>query len=268
MGTALLGADECAAVTLVETRQGSPLLITCDHAANRIPAALGDLGLSADDLMRHIAWDIGALGVAREIAKQLDATLIYQNYSRLVIDANRAPERDDSIPVRSEATDIPGNRSLGLAERQRRRVEIFEPYHAQIRSFLERRVQHRLPTVFVAIHSYTPVYLGESRPWDVGVLSAADRRMADIVLRELSRDATLAVGDNVPYSLAAGVDYSVPIHAEARRLLHVLIELRQDRIEHQAQQQRWGARLAGILRRAVDELLGTRGGKRPVENNL
>lgn len=248
MGRMLLAADEPPPVTTIESPRVSRFVVICDHAANRIPARLDGLGLSAADLRRHVAWDIGALGVARAMASQLDATLVVQNYSRLVIDMNRAPERDDSIPVLSENIEIPGNRVLTPEDRRARQAEIFEPYHAEIYGILERRGQQGLATILVSIHSFTPAYLGAHRPWEVGVLSMGDRRVADIVLRELREDDSLTVGDNLPYDLGAGVDYTVPLHAVTRGIPHVLIEIRQDEITHASPQRQWGGRLASILR--------------------
>ena len=120
-------------------------------------------------MQRHIAWDVGAAGVSRRLAEQLDATLVLQNYSRLVIDCNRPPDSEQLIPHESERTPIPGNKSLSEIEREQRISEIFLPYHQAIASLLDRRDAHQ-PTVFVAVHSFTPVYLGEARPWHVGVL--------------------------------------------------------------------------------------------------
>jgi predicted N-formylglutamate amidohydrolase len=118
-GVRLLGADEPPPF-LAERRQGrSNFLITVDHASSRIPRSLRDLGLPPSELKRHIAWDIGALAVARQVSAALDAPLVAQNYSRLVIDCNRDPKVDSSIPKLSESTEIPGNLRLSAAESPR-----------------------------------------------------------------------------------------------------------------------------------------------------
>ena len=234
----------------------SRFLVTCDHACNRFPERLGDLGVSAAERQRHIAWDIGALGVARRLAAALDAPLIYQQYSRLVIDANRDPTRADSIPLRSEATEIPGNKGLTPSARELRRREIFEPYHAAIRAELDARATRGVDTLYVSVHSFTPVYLGDVRRWQAGVLWRSDRAFAELLLAGLRRDPGLEIGDNQPYSLQSDVDYSVPEHADTRGLSNVLLEIRQDEITSEAQQADWAARLLPLLREADTTLHG------------
>src|ERR1700678_413702 len=136
---ALLAADEPTPFLELSRQGNSPFVIVVDHASARIPRALADLGLPAEELKRHIAWDIGALAVARRVAVTLDAALIAQNYSRLVIDCNRDPQVESSIPPMSESTTIPGNANLSDEERLVRRREIFEPYHQRIRERLTAR---------------------------------------------------------------------------------------------------------------------------------
>ena len=251
----LLMEHEPGGVGIEGERRRSPFLITCDHAGNRFPERLGDLGVSTIERQRHIAWDIGALGVAQRLATALDAMLIFQPYSRLVIDANRDPARADSIPLRSEATDIPGNKGLTPKAREQRRLEIFEPYHAAIRAELERRAVHGEPTIYVSVHSFTPVYLGASRPWHAGILWRSDRHFAQRMLEGLRRDPALQVGDNEPYSLQSDVDFSVPEHADTRGLSNVLLEIRQDEITSEQQQAAWAARLIPLLREAASSRL-------------
>src|ERR1700732_769812 len=116
---------------------GSPFLLTCDHYGRLIPQSLGDLGLPASELCRHIAWDIGIAGVAEALSAQLDAHLIAQRYSRLVIDCNRPPVALSSIPLISEATAIPGNEGLDRESAEARRKAIFDPYHRRIHEVIE-----------------------------------------------------------------------------------------------------------------------------------
>jgi predicted N-formylglutamate amidohydrolase len=232
----------------------SPFFFTCDHASNRIPVALGELGLPAHELARHIAWDIGALGVATLLAEQFDATLVASGYSRLVIDCNRHLWRDDAIPVCSEWTEVPGNRNLSESDKAARQTTFHRPYHAQIEALVDARQRAARAIIYVAVHSFTPVYRGESRPWQIAMLSNRDRRLSDILLRELKRDAALCVGDNIPYRLTDEGDYGVPVHAERRGLPHVLIELRQDEIAEPAGQRAWAQRLRPLLQLAAREI--------------
>jgi predicted N-formylglutamate amidohydrolase len=161
----LLAADEPAPVTVHNENGRSPFLIVADHAGNFVPRALGRLGIPEAELERHIAWDIGIAAVCRLLADGLDATLVQQNYSRLVIDCNRVPESETSIPEISELTPVPGN--IGLSEWQKaaRAHEIFWPYQDRIESELERRCLSGRPVVLIAMHSFTPVFKGVLRPW-------------------------------------------------------------------------------------------------------
>ena len=247
--TALLAADEAAPVLHEHPTGASPFLISCDHAGNLIPRSLGDLGVSLADRARHIAWDIGALGVARELAQLLDAELVAQRYSRLVIDCNRPPDSAELITTRSEATDIPGNRDLPSAARAARTSLIYAPYHDQLRALLDARASSAHQTIFVAVHSFTPVYLGQARPWHLGILAGDDRRLANPMLEYLRRQSDLCVGDNEPYRIDEK-DYGIPVHALARGLPHVLIEIRQDLIAQLGEQRVWAQRLADVLNAA------------------
>ena len=244
--TLLLASDEAAPVIHERPAAASPFLISCDHAGNLIPRSLGDLGVSPVDLARHIAWDIGALGVARHLVRLLDGELVAQRYSRLVIDCNRPPDSAELITTCSEATDIPGNRALPLVAREARISYIYAPYHHHLRAVLDTRAVNTRHTIFVAVHSFTPVYLGQVRPWHVGVLSGNDRRLADPMLEYLRRHSEFCVGDNEPYRVDEK-DYGIPVHALARGLPHVLLEIRQDLIAQAAGQRAWAQRLADVL---------------------
>ncbi len=250
----MLASHEPPAVTVRFPDSQSPLFFTCDHASKRIPEVLGDLGLAPAERARHIAWDIGALGVAERLAAHFEATLVASGYSRLVIDCNRQLWRDDAIPLQSELTEVPGNRHLSDAAQEARRACFHRPYHAQIQALIEAREQAGRATVYVSVHSFTPVFKGAARPWQVALLSNRDRRVANILLRELARDPALCVGDNIPYRLTDESDYGVPVHAERRGLPHVLIELRQDEIADERGQHAWAARLAPLLRLVLAEI--------------
>lgn len=243
----LLKDHEAPAFTIERANSESALFLTCDHASARIPEALGDLGVCAAERARHIAWDIGALAVAQHLSARFDATLIHTGYSRLVIDCNRHCGRADLIPEISEYTEVPGNRDLG-AEARRLRIEaLWQPYHEAIASQLAARAARGVPTLFVSVHSFTPVYKGEARPWQIAMLSNRDRRVAEVLLRELGREPGLCLGDNIPYRLTDEGDYGVPVHAERAGLPHVLVEIRQNEIDTDAGQQACAERLARTL---------------------
>jgi predicted N-formylglutamate amidohydrolase len=250
----LLAADEPAPFVASGLGGRSPFVIVVDHASSRIPRRLGDLGLPAAELERHIAWDIGALAVATQVAAALDAPLVAQNYSRLVIDCNRDPAVPSSIPCVSEWIEIPGNIGLGAAEVAARRVEIFEPYHQRIRALLDERAAARLGTILVAQHSMTPVFKGERREMHAAILYNRDRRFAGLMLDLLRREPELLIADNEPYFVSDETDFTVPRHAEARGLPYVEIEIRQDLIDAPAGQAEWAQRLTGTLREAARAL--------------
>jgi predicted N-formylglutamate amidohydrolase len=232
----------------VQGRDGrSPFLIVCDHAGRLIPRSLGCLGLSADQLATHIAWDIGAAGVARRLGAILDAHTIMQRYSRLVIDCNRPLDAADSIATRSERTTIPGNQDVGSDDAVARARAIFHPYHDEIGSALDQRQSTGRPTVIVAMHSFTPVFLDVARPWQVGVLYNRDARVARPLLRALRAEGDVVVGDNEPYAVSDLTDYSVVHHGERRGLAHVELEIRQDLIATAQGQDAWAERFARLL---------------------
>jgi predicted N-formylglutamate amidohydrolase len=235
---------------------GSDFLLTADHAGRAVPRALGDLGVSESEWERHIAWDIGIAAVTERLSRALDATAVLQTYSRLVIDCNRRPDWDSAIPTISEHTPIPGNRGLSDAEREARRREIFEPYHREITALLDRRAASGRRAVLVAMHSFTPVFKGETRNVEIGVLYNRDVRLASIMLDLFRAEGDLTVGDNAPYAITDTSDYTVPTHGEARGLPHVEIEIRQDLIADPAGQDSWAARLARLLPLADARLRG------------
>ena len=225
----------------------SPFLLTCDHYGRSIPRILGDLGLPAAELTRHIAWDPGIAGVAEALSKHLDAHLIAQRYSRLVIDCNRPPDALSSIPRISEATLIPGNEGLAREAAELRRRAVFDPYHRRIGEVIDRRLRDTVPTVLVSLHSFAPVYAGIARPWHIGTLYHRDTRLPPLVLKLLRAEPDLVVGDNEPYAVSDETDYTIPVHGEARGLMNTGIEIRQDLIADPSGQRQWADRLARIF---------------------
>jgi predicted N-formylglutamate amidohydrolase len=246
----LLAQDEPGPCLEANAGGRSSFLIVVDHASARIPKMLRNLGVAEEDLKRHIAWDIGVLALAGRMSDALDAHLIAQAYSRLVIDCNRDPEVESSIPRISEHTDIPGNQQLSADERRARRQAIFDPYHARIRAVLDARLAAGRPTILIAQHSMTDLYKGSRRHMHAAVLYNKDRRFAALTLEALRRESQLNVADNEPYFVSDATDYTVPKHGEGRGLPHVEIEVRQDLIAASAGQQEWAERLVRALKSA------------------
>jgi predicted N-formylglutamate amidohydrolase len=251
-----LAADEPNPVSVHNPSGQSPLVIVADHAGNLMPRALLSLGLAAGELERHIAWDIGIAGVCRQLADTLDATLVRQNYSRLVIDCNRQPGTATSVPEISELTVIPGNAGLNEADITARVDDIFRPYHDAIEAELDRRQLAGRATALVAMHSFTPVFKGVARPWHAGVLYNRDPRFSHRLMALLRREPGLVVGDNEPYSVSDDSDYTIPVHGERRGLHHVAVEIRQDLIADDNGQRQWAEIMARLLPRAYGELTG------------
>jgi predicted N-formylglutamate amidohydrolase len=251
----LLEPDEPPAFSqwLVDGR--SNFVIVVDHASNRIPRRLAGLGLSDSELQRHIAWDIGCLGVAQQVTAALDAPLIAQNYSRLVMDCNRPPGVESAIPTMSEWTSIPGNLALTAEQINARRTEIFDPYHERVQALLDARLAAARPTILVAQHSMTDSFKGVRRGMHAAILYNRDRRFAGLMLDMLRREQDLVVGDNEPYFLSDETDYTVPHHAEQRGLPYVEIEIRQDLILDERGQSVWARRIVRALQDAENTFL-------------
>lgn len=252
---ALLESDEPNPVNLENEAGSSVFFLTCDHAGRVIPRRLGRLGLPEHETLRHIAWDIGIGAVGQRLSRLLDASVIRQSYSRLVIDCNRNPKVPSSIPEISETTEIPGNRSLGEDARATRVETIFRPYHDAITAALDPRAAAGRASVLVALHSFTPVYKGVARPWHAAVLYNRDARFAHSLFTLLRAERGLVVGENEPYAVSDLTDYTVPVHAERRGLPHVEIEIRQDQIAETSGQAAWAERLARLLPAAYGEFL-------------
>ncbi|MET3335788.1 MULTISPECIES: N-formylglutamate amidohydrolase [Bradyrhizobium] len=250
----LLDEGDIPPVHEVNAGGTSPFLLTSDHYGRVLPRALGDLGVTEAELTRHIAWDIGIAGVAERLARLLDAHLIAQRYSRLVIDCNRPPAAVSSIPVISEATAIPRNEGISDGEREARRREIFEPYHDRIDAAIDARLHDKRPTVLVSLHSFTPVYAGVTRPWHIAALYNRDTVLPQLLLKHLRAEGDLVVGDNEPYAVSDLTDYTIPVHGEGRGLVNTGIEIRQDLIADHAGQQQWAERLARIFAEVAVEL--------------
>lgn len=252
----LLGGADGAPVHQINVDGPSPFLLTCDHYGRLIPSKLGNLGLSDDELARHIAFDIGIAGVAERLSHLLDAHLIAQRYSRLVIDCNRPLEAVSSIPARSEATAIPANEGLSSEQIGQRRHEIFEPYHGRIAEVIDERAQTERATVLVSLHSFTPAYDGLTRPWHIGALYHHDKTLPPLLLQYLAEEADIVVGDNKPYAVSDLTDYTIPVHGEVRGLINTGIEIRQDLITDHNGQREWAERLARVLGKVETALRG------------
>jgi predicted N-formylglutamate amidohydrolase len=222
-------------------------LITCDHATNTVPPFVngGTLGLDDADMARHIAYDIGAQGVARALGAALNAPVICANFSRLVIDPNRGLDDPTLIMQLYDGTIIPANRHLDAAAVQTRTERLYQPYHDALAQGAAR------PGItIVSVHSFTAQLNGRApRPWEVGVLSSRDRRLADPLLARLQEALDTPVGNNEPYAGHLPGD-AVDKHALQHDRPNVLLELRQDLIANPNGQQHWANIIAPHLEAA------------------
>lgn len=224
----LLARNDPPPVRIVNPAGAASFLLLGDHAGNRVPQALDDLGVAAADRARHIGWDIGvgALGVL--LAERLDAVFVRQTYSRLVVDCNRAPDAPDAMPTVSDGTPIPGNTALDPAARAARIAAIHRPYQAAIAAEIAARTAGGRETILVSLHSFTPQMQGVARPWEIGILhDAGDARFAQACLAWLQAESGRTIGDNEPYRMDL-IDYTLPLHAYPAGLRYVEIEVRQD----------------------------------------
>lgn len=238
----LLSDQEPAAFELFNPNGRSELVLVCDHASNRVPVALSNLGLTESQLSSHIAWDPGTAALARALATRLDAVLVLSNYSRLVIDCNRPLTNTDSIPTISDGIAIPGNARLDELESQKRRTELFEPYQNAIANILNERLER--PTQLLSIHSFTPVLGGVTRPWSLGVCYRMSHRWAQQWLKALRERQVEEIGDNQPYFVDPAIDYTLPVHCESNSIPCVMLEVRQDKLEDEHSVQRWSELIA------------------------
>ena len=249
MSSVVLGPEDPAPVEIINPSSISPVLITGDHTGNAVPAAMNGLGLPNSELERHIAWDIGAAGVARKLAHKMTATAVLAVYSRLLIDPNRPLGDPECVPFASDGTPIPANADLSDAEIEARANAFYWPYHRATDEQIGRlRRAGKIPAI-IAVHTFTPALskAGDSaRPWHVGVLYSRDERLPRPLMEALKAEEGLVVGDNEPYS---GVThgYALKIHGLAHGLPNVELELRQDLVADEAGQEKWASLLAKIL---------------------
>lgn len=244
----LLKEDDPEPYRVIEGAPSSDYIVICDHAGNRIPRLLGNLGVAQRDLQRHIAWDIGASEVAEGLGRELGARVILQPYSRLVIDCNRPLTSPQSVVQESDGTVIPGNLAITPEEAQLRAQCIFEPYHARIRRELDERSALGRTSALIFLHTFTPVLGGSARAWHAGVLHHREQRLAAPLLRGLRSEPDLIVGDNEPYAASESTDYGLVEHGERRGLPCVELELRQDLLTSAKKREAWVIRLTRLFR--------------------
>ncbi len=247
---------ETPAYTIFNPDTGASILIICDHATNAVPDCVngGTLGITPQDMGRHIAFDIGAKAVSQYLAKALNATMLSSNFSRLVIDPNRGEDDPTLLMKIYDGTIIPGNRHADKAERERRLNKFHRPYHRQVSRQINAILERGQIPAIISIHSYTPKLRNRpERPWHIGILWDQDARMPVPLMEKLRANPDICVGDNEPYSGELRGD-TMYFHAAKQNLPHVLIELRHDLIDTEQGQKHWAEILAEPLREIVENL--------------
>lgn len=253
--TPLLAPDEPPSFVIDNPDGRSRFFLTCDHASNRMPRALGDLGLQPEQMELHVAYDIGARVMAQRMSERLDATLVRTCYSRLALDPNRPPGSPGSIPVQSETTRVPGNEGIDAAERRRREATLFHPYHDAIGRLLDSRLARGIVPIYVAVHSFTPVYFGEARHVEVCVSWRTDDRVGRVLHGAIDALGRWKVVAHDPFIITLQGDWGVPYQGEGRGLPSALLEVRQDFIDDEDDARAWGDRLAEAMAPLEDDPL-------------
>ena len=240
----------------IENARGNGLgLVICDHASNRVPRAMKDLGLKRAMLKKHIGWDIGAEDASLHISRELDMPAVLAQYSRLVVDLNRAPLHNECIVETSDHIRIPANAGLSKKERERRIREIYWPYQNKLGKQVDRLVSKGQIPVLLAIHSFTPEMDGVKRPWHISILWNREEKIAKQVVREIRKNHTgLLVGENQPYTLFGDrfTGSTISRHAEERNLPYVFVEFRQDLIDTKEKAAYWAEILLQALRPVLE----------------
>lgn len=237
---------------LVNPYGRSDVLLVCEHASNYIPDSFANLGLSEQERLSHIGWDIGAADLARKLSEALDASLILQHYSRLLYDCNRPPSEPSAVPPLSEVTEIPGNKDLTPEQQEYRVKGIYEPFHNAIAAQIAERKAAGRNTVLVTIHSFTPVFMGQPRAVQLGVICHEDNAFAGDFLRVAQKYAELNnsgfdIRMNEPYGPSDPVLHMVTRHGDDQQLPNVMLEVRNDLVSAEEGQDTWAALIAATL---------------------
>lgn len=230
------------------------LVLVCEHASNHFPAPWGDLGLSDDQRRAHIAWDPGALAVARGLMRRLDAVLIHAPVTRLVYDCNRAPDMKGAMPARSEIHDIPGNAAITPPERLARTEAVYLPWCEGLHGLIARRIALGLAPVVVTIHSFTPVFNGRPRAVEFGIIHDSDPALALAIHGAAQKLTRLQADLNAPYSAADDVTHTLRLHATPYGLPNAMLEIRNDLIASDAACDAMAEMLAPVINMGLVEI--------------
>ena len=241
-------------VSLYNPCHAPKVILICEHAGQYIPPEFNNLGLTAGVIESHVAWDLGALAVAKQMALLLSAPLIAQKISRLVYDCNRPPHSPTAMPPKSEIYDIIGNENLSEKDKQSRAENYYVPFNDAVSWVVDEQIAQGNRPIIVTIHSFTPIYNGQPRAVEIGILHDEDTRFADEMLRQMSSDKFYKIQRNQPYGPKDGVTHTLKLHAQSKGLLNVMLEVRNDLIVDQKGQTKVAKYLSAVIEDAVAKL--------------
>jgi len=207
-----------------ELRASAPVVLSCEHATQLMPAGYRWHPDDAHLRGTHWAYDLGVRDLTLELALHVGAPAVLSRFSRLIVDPNRSLDSDTLFRTHAEGRPIRMNADLAEEERQTRLNRFYHPYHRAFSRMVEETAS--APVVF-AVHSFTPLYEGDPRSMEVAVLfdkadGLAHRLGADM------EEAGLKVAYNAPYSGKAGMMHAVERHAMEFGREAVELEVRQD----------------------------------------
>lgn len=225
----------------------APYVFMVEHARNYIPPHLKNLGVSPEDLQKHVAYDIGIEGVTHKLSDLLNVPTIYCTHSRLIIDANRSSDHAQFILTESDGIAIPGNIGLHDAEKQARIDGIFKPFHEAAHGMIAEAMAINPQRFLIGMHSCTDRLQGGAyREWPIGLSTYGD----DDVMRAFAKpfeEMGMAVGFHKPYDVRNYSGVSLDMHGRQAGRPHLLVEIRQDLIRDEAGQERWAEIMAKAL---------------------
>ncbi|MDH5352961.1 MAG: N-formylglutamate amidohydrolase [Gammaproteobacteria bacterium] len=246
-------SNEPAAV-IANADGNSEVVLICEHAGRELPEFIGSLDVDDEVMSSHIAWDLGAAELSRQLSEILDAPLIMQRYSRLLYDCNRSFDAVDAIVEESDDIFIPGNAGLSKSQRQQRHDIVYLPFFEAIKEIVESRIATGLQPVIVTIHSFTPVYKGQQRTVELGVLHDTDSRLADNILSFTQEADGYRAARNEPYSAEDGVTHTLMTHGVKNQLPNVMFEIRNDLLGDNSAREIWARRLGSLINQALESL--------------
>jgi len=245
---------DAPAVQVINESAGGPIVLVCEHASNRIPAAFNHIGISRSALQSHAGWDIGALALSIALSNRLSSPLVASTVSRLVYDCNRAPDSTTAIVPRSETENLPGNQNLNQAQRSQRIETVYHPFSQALSDLLDRRQAQGISTCLVTVHSFTPIFHGQVRTVELGVLHDSDSLLADLILSIATKHTTLAIERNQPYGPSDDVTHTLQKHAIPRKMANVMLEIKNDLLLDTASVEKISDSLSPLLTEAINEV--------------